>query len=285
MTLANPRLPPRAQRGLTILEMLVVVAILAAVSFVAYTNFDGVIDDSKERVARAEMLEIARAIRQFKQDTGYYPKQGPFGLALSPYDGGIDPSALPPQAGASPAEQEAWFYSPANFWQLFECPKVTSANGHPEWLGCNGGGAQSWDPARGRGWRGPYLNRDSQSLVDLSSDLAPDGNGDPVETIGSTLVREVFGIADPFANDPVAVGSFDPHDNNLVDWRSVSRFCAGTDCEIVLGGIGGPFFAFDLDDPSAIRVVSMGANGDYGGVNATDPCRPGDKDDIVLCLD
>ncbi len=283
MTIANR---PRPQRGFTLIELLVVAALLVAVSFIAFSGYDGVVADAKEQVARAEMQEIAKAIRQFKQDTGYYPKQGPFGLDLAPFVGGIDPDDLPAQAGDSDAEREAWFYSPANFWQLFECPRVTE-NGHPQWLGCTGSAAQSWDPARGRGWRGPYVLSDSESLVDLSSDLAPDGSGDPVERGGTArLIEEVSGIADPFENNLIDAPGFDTHDGLLLDWRAVSRHCTPPPdpCEVILGGIGGPYFAFDLNNPATARLVSMGQDGRYADPNTADPCVP-NGDDIVLCLE
>lgn len=285
MTFASLRHPPSAQRGLTILEMLVVVTILAAVAGIGALNLTGVIEDKKEQLARVEMLEIAKAIRQFKQDTGYYPKQGPFGLAIAPYNGGVPLNALPSQAGGSDPEKEAWFYSPANFWQLFECPNLT---GHAQaWLGCAAGQSQSWDPARGRGWRGPYLNRAGEGLVDLSNDWKATGDVDP--TMTPPELSKVPGVADPFT---------DRGASHIV-WRSHAGANPGD--RGYLGYIGGPYFAFDmadttdgLHDPANTadpydlrpRVVSMGPDGRYGGRHDADPCVPPDgEDDIILCLE
>ncbi|AFL72262.1 type II secretion system protein [Thiocystis violascens] len=320
------RHPPDTQRGMTLLELLVTVAILAAVAGIGALNLTGVIEDNKEQLARVEMQEIAKAIRQFKQDTGYYPKQGPFGLALTvgstTYSGGVNESTIPDHASRTPAENAAWFYSPANFWQLFECPIITNplpppAPQWPVWLGCTGSEEQSWDASRGRGWRGPYLRRDSQSLVDLSDDLKTNGIGSPIEDGGTAkLVAEAIGIADPFGDtDPVkADPNFDvfhkfddgsKYDRWLLDWRSthnayprevaINKKING----YYLGRIGGPYFVFDLaETPAGLRprLVSMGQNGRYGGVNGVDPCERGnsgdegndpddDHDDIVLCLE
>lgn len=317
MTPSNPRPQPRSQHGLTILEMLVVIAILVATATIGFTNFTGVIEDSREKIARTEMQEIARAIKQFRQDTGYYPKQGPFGLDMAPYGGGVDPNNLPTQAGTGPTEREDWFYSPANFWQLFECPKLKE-NHAQAWLGCDPDdpkrATSSWNPSTARGWRGPYLNRSGEGLVDLSDDLDVSGEGSPIATSNpAKLIAEAQGIADPFTyNDRVGAPGFDDYhklgsneyDDWLLDWRSVgnaipSDFAKHETNAYYLGYIGGPYFVFDLDKPSA-RIVSMGPNGLYGGVlldaSGETVCAPGngqdegnnpddDHDDIVLCLE
>lgn len=274
MTQTTHRPQTRAQRGLTILEMLVVVTILAATAAIGFTNFTGVIEDSKAKIARAEMQEIARAIAQFRQDTGYYPKQGPFALLAD--GGGVDPNDpdFPDQAAS---DQAAWFYSPANFWQLYDCPDITSTHAQA-WLGCGDGKQQSWNPNRGRGWRGPYLNRSGEGLVDLFDDLDISGSGSPISGDSLSLV---FGIADPF----------NERRSQNIPWHNQ----AGLENDISRD-LGGPYFLFDLDKPTA-RIVSMGPNGVYGGI-ATDSsgstvCAPGgddatayrEADDIVLCLD
>ncbi len=268
----------RAERGMTLIELLVVAALLAAVSFIAYSNFGGVVEDSKEQVARAEMLEIAEAIRQFKQDTGYYPKQGPFGL--HGYDGGIALADLPAElASLSDPEKAAWFYSPANFWQLFDCPEITTPAPPepqwPEWLGCDPldpeRTTQSWNASRGRGWRGPYLVRDAETSFALSAPLSRLSATGKVTGSGSDI-DAVRGIADPFDDKTGEYGSF---------------------------------FAFDLADTTAglhdstnaaapydlrPRIVSMGADSRYGGRYDPDPCEPNSgtddgEDDIVLCIE
>lgn len=290
MILRPLRHPPHAQHGMTVFELLVVVAILVAVATIGTMNLDGVIDDSKDQVARAEMQEIAKAIQQFRRDTGYYPKQGPFGLDMTPYDGGVEPNSLPSHVAA--ADREDWFYSPANFWQLYDCPDVTSTNAQ-SWLGCINGRQQSWDPARGRGWRGPYLKRAGEGYVNLADSLDVTGHGDP--TLG-TLLSAVPGVADPFEQRN--------YPGTLLDWRSKADAAPG-DREY-LDHIGGPYFAFDLMDTTSNpaisttdpnfrlqpRIVSMGRDGLYGGRNmdgratgTDDACIPNDEDDIVLCLE
>jgi type II secretory pathway pseudopilin PulG len=269
-----------------LLELLVVVAILVAVASIGVSIFYGVGEDAQTRVARAQVMEVAAAIKQFKADTGYYPKQGPFALA-DPGGGGIDRDELPEQAGTTANEQDQWFDSPANLYPLFVCPEFVS--GHPlERFDCDTTSAprSSWDTDSGTGWRGPYLSRGSRGLVDLSSDLKRDGTGFPDETSGSELVPEAVGVADPFPGNRVEVDPAFDSDGALLDWRSMSSTRDDYDRERHhLGTIGNPILVFDLhDNGEDPRVVSMGADGRYGGI-PSDPCVRNDRDDIVLCLE
>lgn len=264
MILNRHRLLPRAQRGFTLIELLVVAAILVAVSFIAYSNYGNVVDEAKPKVAYAEMQEIAKALNRFKQDTGYYPKQGPFAFAS------VDPASWP--SVVPTADRADWFASPANFWQLFECPRILSTNSQA-WLGCSSTSAQSWNPSTGRGWRGPYLQRSGEGWVDVSSNLSSDGSGSPVPT-SSTTVR-VRGAADPFGRAP---------DRTVFPWRSV--YSATADSDQDLGGLGGPYFVFGLNGSTKVRIVSMGLDGEYETYDTAndDLCEP-KGDDIVLCLE
>ena len=66
------------QAGFTLLELLVVLAVLTAVAGIGVLALGNVTGDTRERLARAEMNEIANAIRRFRADTGYWPKEGVF---------------------------------------------------------------------------------------------------------------------------------------------------------------------------------------------------------------
>ncbi|MDR0843433.1 MAG: prepilin-type N-terminal cleavage/methylation domain-containing protein, partial [Acidobacteriota bacterium] len=66
--------------GFTMLELLVTVSILAATAVIAVGTYAGVHRQTDELLVRVEMQEIAKAIQRFRQDTGYYPKTGPFDL-------------------------------------------------------------------------------------------------------------------------------------------------------------------------------------------------------------
>ena len=245
----------KAEDGFTILELLIVVAILAALAGGVIMVLDGTQEDSASKVAQSEMLEIKKALLKFKQDTGYLPKTGPFSLATE--GGSIPLNRLP---STVPVGQEAaWFNSPANFWVLYGRDEVSVCTGfsNPQSPLCGTGHAlETWNPDTGRGWRGPYLTRQGEGLVDIGNGLGTNGSGSPLTGI---LLSEVRGVADPFVAKPE--GSFfvwrtspgsTPHDR----W-------------------GRPFFLFDLNDNNNARIVGMGPNRTYN--NETD-------DDIILYI-
>ena len=149
--------------GFTLLELLVVMAIMAIVAGSVIATLGGTGEHATEQVAQAEMAELKKAILQFRRDTGWLPKQGPFSLqGLSLQGAAILPSG----------KDAAWFDSPANFYQLFENPLDPA---HP---------LAAWNPDTGRGWHGPYLSRGGPMLVTMGQDL------------------EVPGVADRFAHPP-----------------------------------------------------------------------------------
>lgn len=195
------------QRGFSLLELLVVVAILAAVAFVAGGTFRGVRERANDQLVRTEMQAIARAIRQFRQDTGYYPKTGPFDL---------------------PAGNPARFYSPANFEQLLSPISPLAGTGHQ---------LESWDPETGRGWRGPYLQGYAEGFVDIRDGInsgTPAGNpaGNP---LAGNNIPDVAGVADPFEHRAASVGG-----DTLLDWSATA---GGTEREVW----GRPYLVFGLD--------------------------------------
>lgn len=114
------------------------------------------------------------------------------------------------------------------------------------------------------------------------------------DTEGATFVRA---IADPFVALPVWQGGYMPCDIRSVDeagclleWRRKADTS-----ETRMAKVGRPYLLFDLNDkniPSNARLVSMGPDGRYAGVNASNVCAPPETpagaleqvDDLVLCL-
>lgn len=173
----------RKQSGLTLIELLVVISILAALAGLTTMTFDRAYDDTKIKLARAEIQHLVSALRQFKADTGYYPKQGLFDRDTN--GGLVDSTAFP---GTNATQQAAWFDSPANLMQLLEQPMDTSSPVMP------------WNIETARGWRGSYLQRDM--WLDVGDDLISDGTGDPA-VVTTIHLLNMQGIGDAFERSPV----------------------------------------------------------------------------------
>ncbi|MBL8243287.1 MAG: type II secretion system major pseudopilin GspG [Rhodanobacteraceae bacterium] len=70
------RLPYRhadAQRGFTLLEIMVVVAIIAILSTVVVVNLVGKVDDAKLARAQSDIQSLTSALQLYKLDNGQYP--------------------------------------------------------------------------------------------------------------------------------------------------------------------------------------------------------------------
>jgi prepilin-type N-terminal cleavage/methylation domain-containing protein len=262
----------RAEGGFTLLELMIVAAILAALAGAALWSVSDRQETALAQIARHEMQQLKQALLQFRQDTGYFPRQGPFALepgtgcsGVSGATGGVRQTSLPSSYGS-----QSWFESSANFWQLYEQPVLCSE--HPL------GHLAQWNIDTARGWRGPYISRSGEGYVDV-------GNGANLVT-GTALLTNIPGVADPFDATPIttALGRVFLWHIQLND-EGYARH-------------GRPYLIFDLDDTGPddskeARIVSLGPDGQYAGRNAIDPCAPNDPDDpadptdsydLVLCL-
>lgn len=163
------------EAGFTLIELLVVVSVLIAVSVIAAPSIIGVVDSAQQNLATTEMRRLADGILRFRQDTGFFPRQGPFALTG---DGG--------QVVADPAEP---LNVPANLVQLIEAPVDGTANP-----------ILPWNTDTGRGWNGPYVTTFGEGTVTVGEDFAANGaiaNG-PL----SGTARRITGVADPFDRPP-----------------------------------------------------------------------------------
>lgn len=238
----------RRNGGFTLLELLVVVTLIAMVAGAAVLSLENTSSDAAIPLAKSEMVEISKAIRQFKRDTGVYP-------VLS---------------------------HPADFSSLL------ASNPPP--------GISAWNIDTGRGWRGPYLTRHGDAYLDVGfhddgtgnvaqttgadNGLALDGTGQP--TLGSVMTN-VHAKHDPFEL---------PAQGVYLVWHrcnDYSNFAPPDDAACVEGVTfgGRPYVVFDLHQAhlpgSHPRIVSMGPDGKYDGINPADTCTP-NNDDLVLCL-
>ncbi len=114
--------------GFTLVELLIVIAILAAMAAVAVSLLGGTSDKANEAVVLNDLAEIRKAIWQFRNDMG-----------------------APPHYLA----------------ELMQSPDPNGANGGWWWreAGDPSPAMYEFDPATGRGWNGPYLQVEFRSAA------------------------------------------------------------------------------------------------------------------------
>jgi prepilin-type N-terminal cleavage/methylation domain-containing protein len=288
--------------GFTLIELMLVCLVLAAVSYVAWGAYIGVDRRAEDQLARPELLKLATALQRFHQDTGYWPGEGPFqhadggDCATSP--GGIVNASLPPLSGdgADPNTGKDWLRSPANFWLLFERPTLCAT--HPL------AGLARWDATARRGWNGPYLPLAVRHWVDAWPALAESANGtEGVAPAGKPLLDlPSFGVGPalpPEGEDHAGCAG----NACFLGWRGLPRSTTGYAPAAHDFARHARPFLFLLEAPvgnprgtRVPRVIYWGADGRFGGTGhddadpaATDPClpnasHPDGKDDLVICL-
>jgi len=210
-----------ASKGFTLLELLVVVSVLAALAGLTATIADRYERDAQVKLAEVEMARIASAIYRFRADTGYFPDTGPFSRqAMS--DPAVDELVRDGGWGKDGEEwlNDIWFSS-ANLAWLFHEPvwppmpaRLGDATYEPMAL-------MAWDMDAARGWHGPYLDLSARTSFTVDR-MDPDG-GDRCRGLspgevdglvrGKGFVSLMTGITDPFE-------------------RQTSRLAAGEFCEI-----------------------------------------------------
>lgn len=255
-------------RSFTLLELILVVTVLAIVAGTVISNLGTSEDRAHASLAFAELTAVRDAVRRFRADTGFLPKNGPFARdAIQP------PADLVGSGFDSLAKWEAWFDSPANLGQLFERPKIRED--HPlAWL---------VDPnsfvERGRGWNGPYLTSGGEGWVHVGAYLMPDGSGDPSQ---GAVLPAMRAVADPYLREPLGSSSLEHWERHFA-WWAVPPDSAQPNREVPFAVQGRPILVFDLNstDPDRpVRIVGFGPDGRYP--TPATPTTPSDDLELVI---
>ena len=257
------RLPLKPDYGFTILEVLIVVTLLSLVAGAIIYSLGNVREKLGKDLSDYESSTLYKALKQFRRDTGYYPKQGPFALKSPDGPGKIDPTIAAhwPSflSDKDSDEREAWFNHPANFYQLILGDSPLKSTGHP---------LESFNLQTGRGWRGPYIKDGVVSVIVGDAEEYDPEDPDDVHTpdswttsswnaVGTPLVTDLVLLCDPFMGETSTfpVRQFGEKDE--------STGLHGT----TVGEFGRPYMYFQTN--SAVWIVGMGSDRAYQGGSAS----------------
>jgi len=192
------------QRGFTLIELLVVVSILAAIAGVTATAIGSYDQDAREQLVRVEMKNIAKAIRRFREDTGYWPKTGPYDY-IGRYAGQTTPTDIDEYVNNYYAHESDFrflFYLPERYVGGYDIDNL------PSGWGSNNTPISQWEPDYGLGWNGPYIDIPAAREVIATAanchnfgETEMDALLDPYTGYPATQRRRSIGIVDRFERD------------------------------------------------------------------------------------
>ena len=282
----------KQQFGFTLLELLLVVAILAIISGSIIAFFGGGGSGIKSNTLRVatdvQMRALREALLSYRADH--------LGKLPLPHNASLVASALQPKMA-----------SPVDLSFLIKNHSLGLA----------------WNADYQRGWRGPYLQTTHIAYVDVGDMWRPDGNHGP-HFVDDGIVVDQMALADAYeaaAVRPISVsGAGDPQLNASVKQRQyapcIEESLANTKCLLdwrkiageptsAISNSGRPLVLLDLTDIVKARIVSFGPNGVFDSIDVVEDylannalgagdynCRSiaeatrssANNDDIVLCL-
>jgi general secretion pathway protein G len=116
----------KSQAGMTLIEIMVVVAIIGSIAALVTVNVLDYLDESKVETTKIEIKNIEGALEQFKRRHGFYPtsEQGLSALVEKPTVGKI-PDNYPPDGYLKAVPKDGWgneyiYYSPGVQGHKFE---------------------------------------------------------------------------------------------------------------------------------------------------------------------
>lgn len=245
----STKVEPTSQSGFTLLELLVVIALLAIIAGAATLGYEGVQDQGRADVTRYEMTEIRKALLQFRRDTHEFPCRVYRTGNYVPDNTGItqlDFANLP--TTPTTANYHEWCLNEFNDqdWalsMLLSFPYDNTATAYIDLL---------WNPDTKRGWNGPYVNNQ--------------------------------GIKDAWGNNILL---FDPELDYSPEYRCKENgsgdYDTTGDLYSCLKASDSSFDSSYTKEANIVRLVSIGEDGIYDGTNISDPCLA-NNDDFVLCL-
>lgn len=146
MPLTPPSASPRRKRGFTLIELMVVVAIIGVIAALVVPSVVNRLDEAKVTAARADIARLMQALKLYRLDNMRYPstEQGLEALVRKPSTGDVPPNWKPyiDKLPLDPWKQPYQYASPGLKGEI----DVYSfgADGRPGGEG-NGADIGSWD--------------------------------------------------------------------------------------------------------------------------------------------
>jgi prepilin-type N-terminal cleavage/methylation domain-containing protein len=144
--------------GFTLIELVLVVAVVAILAAILVPTVFSILDDSAITKGKADVKAIAGAIAKFRDDTGEFPTREAAGIAGAEvnllYSGTVPPAL----ADFSPTTGMGSFdCAPASECESFQFPFITNSSA---------ANAYSTVLTAKKRWKGPYLSENSTDEFD-----------------------------------------------------------------------------------------------------------------------
>ena len=236
------------QQGFTLIELLVVVAVLATMAGIAASVVGNYDQQAREQLVHTEMKNIAKAVYRFKQDTGYFPKEGVFTA---------DKMGL---TGASKTLYEL----PESVSWLFTEPEDN-----------NGNKVLEWRPEIGRGWNGPYIDIESGKRVSTDNCDFTDLAAFNTAFVSVSTPVAIISIEDVFERASLSYGSADHCFTDLIEGGWQPAKTAGIPYRYLTNFKNDAYLDCKTTSDGCVVLLSAGPNSQF---------NDGNNDDIVKVL-
>jgi prepilin-type N-terminal cleavage/methylation domain-containing protein len=144
--------------GFTLIELILVVAVVAILAAILVPTVFSILDDSAITKGKADVKAIAGAIAKFRDDTGEYPTRLASGASGTEVNLLYSGTVAPVVGDFSPSTGMGSFdCAPATECESFAFPFITNSSG---------ANAYSTVATAKKRWKGPYLSDNSEDEFD-----------------------------------------------------------------------------------------------------------------------
>lgn len=257
---------PINDAGFTLIELLLIIVLIGILSIAAINAYEGNEDQARENLTRLELVELQKALLQFRRDNRELPCRiyrsgtfNPFDFRNDFGDAGFIDSFDLPAGGATLATWQSWCQDDfSNAGTSIASNALYMVNAFPYEIADYAN--LTWNRSTQLGWNGPYISQ--EGLVD--------GWGNPYLLLEPELAYDQ------------------------------TYRCENDSGDYAIDGTSGEYICLSANDPAfndttdilpadIARIVSVGPDGVLdSGLSAytlptDDPCVA-QNDDFVLCL-